>query len=266
MIVGQQILQQYVEGINLDNMAHSLILSGKRGCGKHLFANQIAQKLNLKVVDITNNLNFDYLSTEVFGNPIPTVYLIDIDKCDTRKQNTVLKTLEEPQAGAFFILLTVNKDSLIPTILNRCVYKEFTPYSMEELTQFAAANNLKVNKFAETPGQLVSLSGWDESHIEQFAEKILTKIGVASIPNLLTISDKVAFKHEQDKLEPKVLCKALRNIAYAKSMEEGAPKCYFDALLEIGKMQEYLETPNLNYKQLWDNFLLHLHTVLEVLK
>lgn len=50
------------------------------------------------------------------------IYIIDeAEKMNVQAQNALLKTIEEPPAYAVLILLTVNADSFLPTILSRCV-------------------------------------------------------------------------------------------------------------------------------------------------
>lgn len=70
------------------------------------------------------------------------VYIIeDADKMTVQAQNAILKTIEEPPEYVVMILLTSNRDSLLPTILSRCVELRLRPvngklikkYLMEEL-------------------------------------------------------------------------------------------------------------------------------------
>ena len=50
------------------------------------------------------------------------IYIVpDADMMTPQAQNALLKTIEEPPEYAVIFLLTENADSLLPTILSRCV-------------------------------------------------------------------------------------------------------------------------------------------------
>jgi DNA polymerase III subunit delta' len=54
--------------------------------------------------------------------------LIDgIDRITEEGQNALLKTIEEPSQGTCFILITSNRNNLLPTILSRCTEIRFFP-------------------------------------------------------------------------------------------------------------------------------------------
>jgi DNA polymerase III subunit delta' len=54
------------------------------------------------------------------------VYLIEeADRMLPASSNTLLKTLEEPPAHAFFILMTAQEEEVLPTILSRCAKVPF---------------------------------------------------------------------------------------------------------------------------------------------
>jgi hypothetical protein len=48
-------------------------------------------------------------------------------------QNALLKTIEEPQAGAHIIILTANKSLILPTILSRSLDLTFSPLGADEV-------------------------------------------------------------------------------------------------------------------------------------
>ncbi len=49
------------------------------------------------------------------------IIIFNADEMRVEAQNAFLKTLEEPRNNVTFILLTTNKDKILPTILSRCV-------------------------------------------------------------------------------------------------------------------------------------------------
>ncbi|OHD67935.1 MAG: hypothetical protein A2W19_06720 [Spirochaetes bacterium RBG_16_49_21] len=53
-------------------------------------------------------------------------------------QNALLKTIEEPQAGAHIIIIASNKSLVLPTIQSRCMVLPFNPLGSDEMKQILA--------------------------------------------------------------------------------------------------------------------------------
>jgi DNA polymerase-3 subunit delta' len=68
------------------------------------------------------------------------VYIIDgAEYLNEESANCLLKTLEEPPPTVLFILLTVNKDRLLPTIVSRCQRVELFPLPASVIEKALAA-------------------------------------------------------------------------------------------------------------------------------
>ncbi|GAA0353277.1 DNA polymerase III subunit delta' [Bacillus horti] len=62
------------------------------------------------------------------------VYIIEhIDRMTTQAANSLLKFLEEPYSGTLALLLTEQKQRLLPTIISRCQELKFPPPSPKQL-------------------------------------------------------------------------------------------------------------------------------------
>ena len=61
------------------------------------------------------------------------VIINDAETMNEAAENSLLKTLEEPTGDVVFILVTANKDLLLPTILSRCMKLYFAPLSEDEI-------------------------------------------------------------------------------------------------------------------------------------
>lgn len=73
------------------------------------------------------------------------VFIIDeAELMDREGQNALLKTLEEPPAGTFLILVTTREELLLPTVRSRCQRVAFVPLPDELIAQWLAehASNL----------------------------------------------------------------------------------------------------------------------------
>lgn len=69
------------------------------------------------------------------------VFIIDdIASSSDAAQNAILKVLEEPPLGTFFILITSQCESLPLTITSRCETLEFNPLSSEEMKEVVDKN------------------------------------------------------------------------------------------------------------------------------
>ncbi|GFI58264.1 DNA polymerase III subunit tau [Muribaculaceae bacterium] len=58
------------------------------------------------------------------------------EKMTVQAQNALLKTLEEPPEYTVILILTTNVESLLPTILSRCVVLNMKPVKDREVKQF----------------------------------------------------------------------------------------------------------------------------------
>lgn len=77
-----------------------------------------------------------FLRNEAYVSPMMAdsrVFIIEAaDTMNQNAQNALLKVLEEPPANVYFILLARNLQSLLPTVLSRCVCFNLSPVSVDE--------------------------------------------------------------------------------------------------------------------------------------
>jgi hypothetical protein len=96
-------------------------------------------------------------------------------------QNALLKTIEEPQAGAHIIILTENKSLILPTILSRSMNLAFNPLDAAEVKQVLVAEGAG----AADPELIAELSGGSvETALLLSRENILS--GIAGICHEIT--------------------------------------------------------------------------------
>lgn len=257
-MVGQIKLLERLNSLNIDSFPQSLILIGPEGCGKHTFSNEIATHLGLDLIDITDNLNKEYID-ELYLKCEPHIYLIDGSKITIKEQNIILKFLEEPLKNSFLIILTLEDRFLLDTVLNRCEKWRFSSYSEEELSKFGPINNVvETTSLFNTPGRRKLLNSINIEGYYNLITKILEKINVASLPNTLSIGDKIAFKGEKDKLNLNIfkICLLEKSLEYIKYNK--IPFNMFDVI------RNYIcssYTPRISQRMLFDNFLISLWEV-----
>lgn len=164
-------------------LPHALLFTGNEGIGKKLTATVLAKTLlcsnakfscgscpSCRAFDTQNHPDFYYLEPEGKSNNIKieqirqmqsnialspyltdkrVVVINDAHCMNEAAQNSLLKTLEEPTGEVVFILITANKDLLLPTILSRCMKLYFAPLGENEVAAVLKHNrNIEENKAA----------------------------------------------------------------------------------------------------------------------
>lgn len=143
-VAGQMhIAQTLMNALDNQEVAHALLFAGKHGTGKTTVARILAKELgavgsDLVEIDAASNRGIDdarRLKESTFFVPINgpvKVFILDEAHMLTKEaNNALLKTLEEPPPGVYFILCTTNPQKLIPTILSRCQQHNFRTISPE---------------------------------------------------------------------------------------------------------------------------------------
>ena len=153
-IIGQEFAKKYMtNSIKNNKVNHAYMFEGIDGVGKNLFAKEFG-KLLINIDNVDNSP--DYINIEPTGTSIKIAQIRDLqsdiiikphskykiyvinhaEKMTVESQNALLKTLEEPPEYAIIILVTNNKESLLPTIKSRCEIIKFLPISIMELKNY----------------------------------------------------------------------------------------------------------------------------------
>lgn len=176
-IIGQEQIKEHLQNaISTGKVSHAYILNGEKSSGKEFIAKVFAQTLQCEkggtepcnecrsckqtasknqpdIIYVShekpNTISVDDIRTQVNNDvaikPYSSKYKVYIineaEKMTPQAQNAILKTLEEPPAYAVIMLLVSNVNTLLPTILSRCVVLNMKPvrdelvkkYLMEEL-------------------------------------------------------------------------------------------------------------------------------------
>lgn len=176
-IIGQEQLKEHLQNaIAMNKVSHAYIINGERSSGKEFVAKVFATALqcekggtepcgechsciqaksgnqpdiifvshdkpnSIGVEDIRAQINND-IGIKPYSSPRKVYIMNEGEKMTVQAQNALLKTLEEPPEYAVILILTANVESLLPTILSRCVVLNMKPvpdhkvkkYLMEEL-------------------------------------------------------------------------------------------------------------------------------------
>jgi DNA polymerase III subunit delta' len=137
---------------------------------------------------------------------------IIIDTADDMERggaNALLKSLEEPPVGTYFLLVSHASDRLLPTIRSRCQMLRFDPLSdteMEAALRNAESDlddaNLRalIAVGAGAPGQALEFAGLDLGELEAAMASIIDT-GDHNNQIRSTLADKLALKAAQPRYE-----------------------------------------------------------------
>lgn len=172
-IVGQEQIKEHLQNaMERKKVSHAYIIQGERNAGKEFLAKVFAMALECEnpqngepcqechsckqalsgnhpdimfishekpnvigVDDIRSQINGD-VAIKPYRGPKKIYIMNEGEKMTVQAQNALLKTLEEPPEYAVILILTTNVESLLPTILSRCVLLNMKPAKDEQVKQF----------------------------------------------------------------------------------------------------------------------------------
>lgn len=164
-IIGQEQIKEHLQSaLTAKKISHAYIINGEKASGKEFIARIFAMALQcenrnaepcqechsckqalsdnqpdiirvmhekpntISVEDIRRQVNND-VGIKPYNSPYKVYIMNEAEKMTVQAQNAILKTLEEPPEYVVILLLTTNVNSLLPTILSRCVLLNMKPVS-----------------------------------------------------------------------------------------------------------------------------------------
>lgn len=172
----EQIKEHLQNALRQNKVNHAYILNGERNAGKEFIAKVFAAALQCGNPDMSSGLwepcgkchsckqmegrnqpDVIYVSHEKpgsigvedirgqingtvaikpYSSPKKVYIMNEGEKMTVQAQNALLKTLEEPPEYTVILILTTNVESLLPTILSRCVVLNMKPVKDAEVKRF----------------------------------------------------------------------------------------------------------------------------------
>lgn len=193
-LVGQETITRTIKNaITLGRIPHALLFTGTRGVGKTTTARIFAKALNCEkgptttpcgvcsnCVEITQGTNVDVYEIDGASNTsvddvrslkenvqyAPSkskfkIYIIDeVHMLSTSAFNALLKTLEEPPPGVYFVFATTESHKIPDTILSRCQRYDFRQITDEQVEKHLKTILTKENiQMSGTATALVARQG-----------------------------------------------------------------------------------------------------------
>ena len=176
-IVGQEQLREHLENaVRMGKVSHAYIINGERNAGKEFIAKTFAMAVQCEnrqdaepcgechsckqalsgnhpdiifithekpgtigVDDIRRQINGD-VAIKPYSGPKKIYIVSEGEKMTVQAQNALLKTLEEPPEYAIILILTDNVNTLLPTILSRCVVLNMKPVRDAQIKEYLMEN------------------------------------------------------------------------------------------------------------------------------
>ncbi len=186
-LIGNESIQNYLLQLIKDQrLPQVMLFHGPSGVGKCQFAIALAQalqgekhtariakeshpdvsllkpegKINLHTIDALRAL---ISATEMppFEAPYKVFIIDDVDRMLPTSSNALLKTLEEPPADTYFILVTSDIKALLPTIVSRAQAVHFAPIGSSLISQCL------LDKYTLAPSQAASIAKRAQGSIGQ---------------------------------------------------------------------------------------------------
>ena len=164
-IIGQDQIKEHLQNaLDTGKVSHAYIIHGEKSSGKECIARVFAMALQcekggcepcnecrsckqsisknqpdiiyvshekpntISVEDIRSQVNND-VAIKPYSSKYKIYIINEAEKMTVQAQNAILKTLEEPPAYVVMLLLVSNLQTLLPTILSRCVTLNMKPVS-----------------------------------------------------------------------------------------------------------------------------------------
>lgn len=171
-IIGQEQIKEHLQNaLSTKKISHAYIINGEKSSGKEFIAKVFAMALQCEkggvepcqechsckqalsdnqpdIIKVThekpNTISVDDIRAQInndvaikpYSSPYKVYIMNEAEKMTVQAQNAILKTLEEPPEYAVIILLTTNVNSLLPTILSRCVVLNMKPVADEKVRKY----------------------------------------------------------------------------------------------------------------------------------
>ena len=258
-MIGQTNLLKTLSRYNRDTFPRSIILCGEEGSGKHTITNYISQNIiKFEILDITDNISDEYLD-QIYRNPNPYIYLIDLNKLTEKSQNIILKFVEEPLNNSFIILLTNTTFNVLNTIINRCVIFNMDNYTDDELKTFIEnkENEELILQAVRTPGKILNNDLSNLKDLNDVVDKMVSKLSNASYANTLTIANKINYKDEYNKFDLDIMLNTLSYKLYKTYLEMNNKNMLEMYLLTVNERKKLIDT-RLNKELFMQNYLTKL--------
>ena len=253
-IIGQPKLMSIIDSYTISTLPKALMFIGPAGCGKHMVAKYIAEKLELDYVEIDENVASADIENFLYRT-INTLYLVDLTKFSEKQQNQFLKFIEEPSKSVYIILTANSEAGVLNTVLNRCIKHTFEPYTKQQIEQIIGAAVIdSAFKIFKTPGKLLNLTESSFKEILSLANQVIRRVPVDTYASILTISTKINYKDLYNKVDFNLFFDAVEYLAL-QDFKAANNDSSFIIFSITNQFKQYIAQANVKKETLMFNYL-----------
>ena len=140
-----------LKSYTITTLPKNLLFLGPCGSGKHTIAREVAKYYSVDIIELSAANFEDEKLIEYQQDPLDKLYVIDLDTFLLTQQNKFLKFIEEPGLHVFTVLTASSENSVLPTILNRCIKYRLEDYTIDQLKQIRNFKDEKIYQICKTP-------------------------------------------------------------------------------------------------------------------
>ncbi len=255
----KNLLSNFLNGNDIQRIPHAFIFLGPSGVGKHLLAQEFAQKItsqnNSEILeyDFTESNGVEDLrelialaSLTAASRSRKIFILKNFEKATIASNNVMLKILEEPPASSMF-LIVANSNRVLPTIMSRCIAIRCFPVSDLNIQSKLPKNLIQIVE--QFPGLVDKLENDPEKAeiISELLSKLQShKLGLINLNQLVELeSDDLklfvklwihSLKKDLSQSKNINLAQTLNNIKVAQLASEDLERSYNTKLV----LQQFL--------------------------
>ncbi len=167
-IIGNEAALRLLErALERGEISHAYLFHGPSGVGKRTVARRFAaalvaggdpsaedrarRGLHPDAVEVVPEGSFTTIGQvrevirQASGRPFEgarRVFILEADTLNVQAANALLKTLEEPESAAVFLLLAASREGVLPTIASRAQAVRFNPVPLRDVEAFLAARGI----------------------------------------------------------------------------------------------------------------------------
>ena len=119
-MIGQHKLISELNVYTTETLPQAIMLLGPKGCGKHTLAANLAERLEIELLNVDPSIEPDEL-LEYQLWPNMRLYVLDFTDLLEKQQNKFLKFLEEYRENVRIVVLANSEVGILSTVLSRCV-------------------------------------------------------------------------------------------------------------------------------------------------
>jgi len=279
-LIGHEFVFNKLIGLyNNNNLPNKILLSGTKGIGKSLLANQLVNyiyskndsnlliennshpnifkiykekdKKYIEIAKIREMIQFQNRSS--FNNKIRSIIIDDLEFLTINSTNALLKSVEEPNENILFILINNSADKILDTLRSRCIeFKLLLKYNEIKKIVDIYFNDeiyLKIPKdfkiYYNSPSFLIGLIDFFNENCVDFINLTIENFIIDLIKNKYYLKNHFIFDH----LNVFVELYFYKNINRSKKIPYKIKEYFYLKLSQIKKYNLDLETFFLEFEE-----------------